>query len=131
MRGEVSETVGRAVHIFGYLPCPEGVSTDDLLLRKPGFLLSAMHSRSFRNFSAAPLVILFFGFRPLQLNQIWRIVCVLFGEEGWGGHCVVCLQNLYLNDMLECLLCYVQLLNKKIIFIFGTYFRCKQFLLRF
>ncbi len=56
---------------------PEGVCTDDLLLRKPGFLLSAMHSRTFRRFFASPLVFLFHGFLLLQLNQIWRIFCVM------------------------------------------------------
>ena len=35
---------------------PEGVCTDEFLSRKPGFLLSAMHSHTFRWFSAAPLV---------------------------------------------------------------------------
>jgi hypothetical protein len=35
---------------------PEGVCTDEFLSRKPGFLLSAMHSHPFRWFSAAPLV---------------------------------------------------------------------------
>jgi hypothetical protein len=49
------------------------------------FLLSAMHCRAFRWFSAAPLVLLFLGFLPLQLDQIWRILCVMFGEEGGGG----------------------------------------------
>ncbi len=33
---------------------PEGVCTDEFLSRKPGFLLSAMHSHAFRWFSAAP-----------------------------------------------------------------------------
>ncbi len=37
-------------------PDPEGVCTDEFLSRKPGFLLSAMHSHAFRWFSAAPLV---------------------------------------------------------------------------
>ncbi len=57
--------------------------TDEFLSRKHGFLLSAMHSHTFRWFSAAPLVFLFLGFLPLQLNQIWRIFCVMYGEEGW------------------------------------------------
>jgi hypothetical protein len=35
---------------------PEGVCTDEFLSRKPGFLLSAMHSHTFGWFSAAPLV---------------------------------------------------------------------------
>jgi hypothetical protein len=52
---------------------------------KPGFLLSAMHSRFFRWFSAAPLGFLFLGFLPLQLNQIWQILCVMYEEEGGGG----------------------------------------------
>jgi hypothetical protein len=39
--------------------------TDDLLSRKPGFLLSALHSRTFCWLSAAPLVFLFLGFLPL------------------------------------------------------------------
>jgi hypothetical protein len=34
----------------------EGVCTDEFLSRKPDFLLSAMHSHTFRWFSAAPLV---------------------------------------------------------------------------
>ncbi len=45
---------------------PEGVCTDDLLLRKPGFLLSAMHSRTFRWFSASPLVFMFLRFLPFR-----------------------------------------------------------------
>ncbi len=40
-----------------------------------------MHSRAFRWFSAAPLVFEFLGFLPLQLNQIWRIFCAVYGEE--------------------------------------------------
>jgi hypothetical protein len=55
---------------------PEGVCTDEFLSRKPGFLLSAIHNHAFRWFSAAPLVFLFLGLLPLQLNQIWRIFCV-------------------------------------------------------
>jgi hypothetical protein len=41
------------------------------------------------------LVFLFLGVLPLQLNQIWRILCVMNGE-----------QKLYLTDMFECL-CYI------------------------
>jgi hypothetical protein len=52
---------------------------------KPGFLLSAMHSRFFRWFSAAPLGFLFLGFLLLQLNQMWQILCVMYEEEGGGG----------------------------------------------
>ncbi len=59
----------------------EGVCTEEFLLRKPGFLLSAMHSHAFRWFSAAPLVFLFLGLLPLQLYQIWRIFCIKYGEE--------------------------------------------------
>ncbi len=87
---------------------PEGVCTDEFLSRKPGFLLSAMHSHAFRWVSAAPLVLLFLGILPLQLNQIWRIFCVMYGEEG-GWTLFDCLQKLYLTDMFECLLCYIQL----------------------
>jgi hypothetical protein len=87
---------------------PEGVCTDEFLLRKPGFLLSAMHSHSFRWFSAAPLDFLFLGLLPLQLYQIWRIFCVKYGEEcGWT--LFVWLQKLYLTDMFEWLLSYIQL----------------------
>jgi hypothetical protein len=39
-----------------YLMKQEGVCTDEFLSRKPGFLLSAMHSHAFCWFSAAPLV---------------------------------------------------------------------------
>ncbi len=46
-------------------------------------------------------------FSPLQLNKIWRIFCVMYGEES-GWTLIVCLQKLYLTDMLECLLCYIQ-----------------------
>jgi hypothetical protein len=49
---------------------------------------------------AAPLVSLFLGFRPLQLNQIWRILCVMYGEEG-EGTLFVCLQKLYLTLCLN------------------------------
>jgi hypothetical protein len=52
-----------------------------LLSRKPGFLFSAF-SRAFRWFSATTLVFLFIGFLPLQLNQIWWILCVMYGEDG-------------------------------------------------
>ena len=31
-------------------------------------------------------------FSPLQLNKIWRIFCVMYGEEG-GWTLIVCLQN--------------------------------------
>ena len=60
----------------------EGACTDDSLSRKPGFLLSAVHSRALRWLSAAPLVFLFLGFLPLQIKQICRILCVMYGEEG-------------------------------------------------
>ncbi len=40
---------------------PEGECTDELLARKPGFLLSAMDSRAFRWFSATPSVFFFFN----------------------------------------------------------------------
>jgi hypothetical protein len=63
---------------------PEGVCTDDLLVRKPEFLLSAMHSRTLRLFSAS------------------ASLGVMFREEG-GGTLFVCFQKLYLT-MFECLL---------------------------
>jgi hypothetical protein len=47
-------------------------------------------------------------FSPLQLNKIWRIFCVMYGEEG-GWTSFICLQKLYLTDMFEWLLCYIQL----------------------
>jgi hypothetical protein len=48
------------------------------------------------------------GFLPLQLNEFWGIFYVMYGEEGeWT--LFVCLQKLYINDMFECLLCYIQL----------------------
>jgi hypothetical protein len=87
---------------------PWGVCTDGILSRKPGFLLSAMHSHAFRWFSAAPLVFLFLALLPLQLYQIWRIFCVMYGEEcGWT--LFVWLQKLYLTEMFEWLLSYIQL----------------------
>jgi hypothetical protein len=46
-------------------------------------------------------------FSPLQLNKIWRIFCVMYGEEG-GWTLIVSLQKLYLTDMFEWLLCYIQ-----------------------
>ncbi len=63
---------------------PEGVSTDDLLSRKPGFLLSAMHSRAFRWFFAGPLVFLLLGFLLLQAESDLAdfFVCVMYGKEG-------------------------------------------------
>jgi hypothetical protein len=66
---------------------PEGVCTDEFLSRKPGFLLSAVHSHTFRWFSVASPVFLFLGLLPLQLNQIWRIFCVMYGEEGGWTLC--------------------------------------------
>jgi hypothetical protein len=46
-------------------------------------------------------------FSPLQLNKIWRIFLVMYGEEvGWT--LTVCLQKLYLTDMFEWLLCFIQ-----------------------
>jgi hypothetical protein len=69
--------------------CPEGVCTDEFLSRKPGFLLSAMHRYAFGWFSASPLVFLFLGLLPLQLNQIWWIFCVMYGEKG-GWTLLVC-----------------------------------------
>jgi hypothetical protein len=47
-------------------------------------------------------------FSPLQLSKIWRIFCVMYGEEG-GWTLFICLQKLYLTDMFEWLLCYIQL----------------------
>ncbi len=58
-----------------------------------------MHSQAFRWFSAAPLVLVPW-FSPLQQNKIWRIFGVMYGEEG-GWTLIVCLQKLYLTDMLE------------------------------
>jgi hypothetical protein len=69
------------------------VYEQQVLSRKPGFLLSAMHSHTFRWFSAAPLLFVFLGLLPLQLNQIWRIFCVMYGEEG-GWTFLDCLQKL-------------------------------------
>jgi hypothetical protein len=62
-----------------------------------------MHSHAFRWFSATPLVFLYHGLLPLQLNQIWRIYCVMYEEEG-GWTLFVSLQKLYLADMFEWLL---------------------------
>jgi hypothetical protein len=44
-----------------------------------------MHNRGFRWFSAAPLVFLFLGFLPSELNQIWRTLCVTYVKEGGRG----------------------------------------------
>ena len=67
-----------------------------------------MHSHAFRWFSAAPLGFLFLGLLSLQLNQIWRIFCVLYGEEG-GWTLFDCLQKLYITDMFEWPFNYIQL----------------------
>ncbi len=75
--------------VFYSFYLPEGVCTDEFLSRKPGFRLSAMHRYAFRWFSASPLVFMFLGLLPLQLNQIWRIFCVMYGEEG-GWTLLVC-----------------------------------------
>jgi hypothetical protein len=40
-----------------------------VFIKKPGYLLSAMHSHAFRWFSASPLVFLLLGLLPLQLSQ--------------------------------------------------------------
>jgi hypothetical protein len=61
----VSLVTGRRVEDQLPVLRKEGKCTDDLFSRKPGFLLSTMHSRAFRWFSAAPLVFLFLGFLPL------------------------------------------------------------------
>ncbi len=96
---------GNFVPVFSH--SAEGVCTYEFLSRKPGFLLSALHSHTFRWFSVTPLVFLFLGLLPLQLNEIWRIFCVMFGEEGrWTSF--VCLQ-LYLTDMFEWLLSHSQI----------------------
>ncbi len=87
---------------------PEGVFTDEFLSRKPGFLLSAMHSPTFRWVSAAPPVFLFLGFLLLQLNQIWRIFSVMYGEEG-GWTLFVWLQKLYIS--LTCLNVFFAIFN--------------------
>ncbi len=97
----------RRMH-YPFSKAPEGVCADEFLSRKPGFLLSAMHSHAFRWFSAAPLVFLCLGLLPLKLYQIWRIFCVMYGEEcGWT--LFVWLQKLYLTEMFEWLLSYIQL----------------------
>jgi hypothetical protein len=62
----------------------DGVCKDDLLSRKHGFLISAMHSHAFPWFSCRSMVFLFPGFLLLQLNQIWQILYVMYGEEGEG-----------------------------------------------
>jgi hypothetical protein len=63
-------------------------------------------THAFRWFSAAPLVFLFLGLLPLQLYQIWRIFCVMYGEE-CGRTLFVWLQKLYLTEMFEWLLSYI------------------------
>ncbi len=79
----------------------EDVCTNEFLSRKPGFLLSAMHSHTFRWFSATPLVFLFLGLLPLQMNEIWRIFCVMYGEEGgWTGRYLIVCKN---YNSLTCL----------------------------
>ena len=62
-------------------------------------------------------------FSPLQLNKIWRIFCVMYGEEG-GWTLIVCLQN-YIS--LTCLNGFFAIFNfdnifKKVIFLFGPCF---------
>jgi hypothetical protein len=102
--------------------------TNEFLSRKPGFLLLAMHGHPFCWFSFAPPVFLFLGFLPLPLNHIWRIFCVMCGEEG-GWTLFVCLQKLHLTDMFERLHCYIQLqlyLNKKQYFYLVLVSACKQ-----
>jgi hypothetical protein len=67
-----------------------------------------MHSHAFSWFPAAPLVFLFLGLLPSQLYQIWWIFCVMYGEEcGWT--LFVWLQKLYLTEMFEWLLSFIQL----------------------
>jgi hypothetical protein len=63
-------------------------------------------------------------FSPLQLNKIWQILCIMYGEEG-GWTLFLCLQKLYLTDMFEWLLCYIHFDNIqiKVIFLFGPCFR--------
>ncbi len=54
----------------------------------------------------APLVFLFLGLLPLQLNQIWRIFCVMWEGVKVGGLYLIVCKN---TDMFECLFCYIQL----------------------
>jgi hypothetical protein len=82
---------------------PEGVCTDDLLLRKPGFLLSAMHSREFVGFLPLPGFSCSLGFFPYSEIRFGGFLCVMFGEVG-GGTLFFCLQKLYPTAMFECLL---------------------------
>jgi hypothetical protein len=72
---------------------PEGACTDDLLSRKPGFLLSAMHSRSFRWLSASTLVFLFLVFFFIEKTDFADFMCYgIYGEEGGErGTLFVCL----------------------------------------
>ncbi len=81
------------VRVLRQKPAQRVYEQNEFLSRKPGFLLSAMHSHTFRWFSAAPLVFVFLGLLPSQLNQIWRIFCVMYGEEG-GCTFFDCLQKL-------------------------------------
>jgi hypothetical protein len=83
---------------------PEGTCTDNLLSRKPGSLLSAMHSRAFHWVSAAPLVFLFLVSFPYRKNRFGGF-CVFCRRKklggGGGGASFVCLQKLYLTDMFN------------------------------
>jgi hypothetical protein len=86
-----------------------------------------MHSHAFRWFSATPLVFLFLGLLPLQLYQIWRIFCVMYGEE-YGWTLFVLLQN-YIS--LKCLNGFLAIFNfdnifKKVYFSLVLVSSCKQ-----
>ncbi len=86
---------------------PEGVCTDEFLSRKPGFLLSVMHSHTFRRFSAAPLVFLFLGLLPLQLIRFGGFF-VFYMEKKVGGLYLIVCKN---YNSLTCLIVFFAIFN--------------------
>jgi hypothetical protein len=49
------------------------------------------------------LLLPWFSHLRVQLNKIWRIFCVMYGEEG-GWTLFICFQKLYLTNMF----CYIK-----------------------
>ena len=60
------------------------------IIKKTWLSAFSLHSHAFRWLSAAPLVFLFLGFLPLQIKQIWRILCVTVSMEKKVGGGIAC-----------------------------------------
>ncbi len=98
------------MNLFFALSLPEGACTDDLLSRKPGFLLSACTVAHFVGICSSLGFLVPWFSSLIDKTDLADFVCICGEEGGGGGHCFFLCKN-YISLSLTCLYIFFAMYN--------------------